>query len=88
MYVNEILVGETNFNTFGGKSKGNKVIISSGNTGGTNRAILIENFGSVINIGDIDLLHPVSRGTNAVDNAIYTFESNEEISGYQINDNE
>ncbi len=85
IYINKTFVEKTNFNTFGGGSKGNKVIISSGSTGGTNRAILIENFGSVINTGAYDVSVPIFEGIGLVDNSIYTFESNERISGYQLN---
>ncbi len=86
IYTNGIYIGEMNFGTFGGGSTGNKVSIGSGSTGGTNRAIIIENFGTQINNGDIDVLAPISGGANVVDNPIYIFESNEEVSGYQVND--
>ncbi len=86
IYINKTFVGKTNFNTFGGGSKGNKVIISSGSTGGTNRAILIENFGSIINNGAYDLSVPIFGGASLVNDSIYTFESNERLTGYQVND--
>ncbi len=88
IFVNGIYVGETNFGLFGGGSTGNKVSIGSGSTGGTNRAILIENFGIQINTDDIDVSVPASGGATIVDNPIYTFESNEELSGYQLNNSE
>ncbi len=84
IYVNGISIGKTNFNT--GGSTDNKVVISSASTKGTNKAILIENFGSVININDDDISSPMFGGANVVDNPIYTFESNEKFIGYQVND--
>ncbi len=86
IYINKTFVGKTNFNTFGGGSKGNKVIISSGSTGGTNREILIENFGSVINTGAYDVSVPIFGGASVVNDSVYTFESDERLTGYQVND--
>ncbi len=86
IYINGIYIGKTGFYSNNGGPKDNKVSISSGSTGGTNRAILIENFGIQINTGAIDVLVPISGGADVVDNPLYTFESNEEVSGYQIND--
>ncbi len=83
IYVNGIYVGQTNFNP--GGSSDNKVIISSGSTKGTNRAILIENFGSVINTRTYDVTAPTFGGNGVVNNPIYTFESNENITGYKLN---
>ncbi len=88
LYMNGIFIGKINFDTYTGGSVDNKIFISSGSTGATNRALLIQNFGVQINNGTIDELAPVSGGANSVDNPVYTFESNEEVSGYQVNDNE
>ncbi len=88
LYVNARYMGSTSFATFDGDSVGDKVSISTGSIYGKNREIFIQNFGIQINTGDIDVLAPVSQGFTVVDNPIYTFSSDEEVSGYQVNDRE